>query len=170
MCIDSVVISVVSSVRFSLTFSYANATSYCPNLLLFLVVNEIKCKYENNSRLKSRRSFRRNNTLLSRIYFFNVNTKVNSFSLPESIFNKVTDRSLSCNFTERKHSDTGAFLMNFGDSVCSTENCFTNKIVRSPLKKEKKRKLPPRKQWHAFICFSWNTEITCSSVNLTMLL
>ena len=104
----------------------------------FLVVNEIKCKYENNSRLKSRRGFRRNNTLLSRIYFFNVNTKVNSFSPPESIFDKVTDRSLSCNFTERKHSDTGAFLMNFGESVCSTENYFTNKIVRSPLRKEKK--------------------------------
>ena len=53
MCINSVAFSMVSSIHFSLIFSQAIATSYKSNLSLFLVVNEIKCKYGNNSRLKS---------------------------------------------------------------------------------------------------------------------
>ena len=43
-------ISVASLVHFSLIFSYAIATSYHSNLRLFLVVNEKKDKYGNNSR------------------------------------------------------------------------------------------------------------------------
>ena len=64
MCINSVA---TSSFHFILIFFYASARPYHSNLHLFLVVNEIKCKYGNNSRLKSRLSFPRNNTPLNRI-------------------------------------------------------------------------------------------------------
>ena len=68
MCINSVAISVVPSIYFSLIFSYEIATSYHSNLRFFLVVNEIKFNYfGNNVKLKSRCSFRRNNSPLSRI-------------------------------------------------------------------------------------------------------
>ena len=52
--VNSAAISVTSSISFSLIFPYAIATTYHSNLRLFLVVNKIKCKYGNNSRLNSR--------------------------------------------------------------------------------------------------------------------
>ena len=124
MCINSVAMSVLSSVQFNLIFSYAIATSrhfdfhcvkiahirsfsssYFPTFglnmeryyvsfspysvrmrenadqknseckhfsrsaVFILSSNWIKCKYRNNSRLKSKWSFLRNNVPLSRIMF-----------------------------------------------------------------------------------------------------
>ena len=51
----------VSLLHFNLIFSDANATFYHSNLCLFLVVNNIKCKYENDSTLTLRWSFLWNN-------------------------------------------------------------------------------------------------------------
>ena len=60
---NAVAISVVSSTN----ISYAIARSYSSNLHLFLVVNDIKCTYGNNSMLKPRWNFLLNNTRLSRV-------------------------------------------------------------------------------------------------------
>ena len=81
--------------------------------------------------------------------FFKIHRKT---PVTKSLFNKVT--GLSCNFTERKDSDTGLFWWNLRDifyrtppsyCFCSTEKYFSNKVVKSPLKIKKSWKLLVRK-------------------------
>ena len=94
--INSVAISVVSSVHCSLIFPYVIATFYHSNLRLFLAVDEIKCKYGNNSRLKSRSSFPQVNIPLSKIICDVLLFKETS----------LRDKHFFCLFSKHKHSFT----------------------------------------------------------------